>query len=88
MHQESTSTFMYIIPFFSCDISQSSFEIQIKIWLIFPRQNEDKRRINTTLGGVLHTSSQNKKQIFSRQTHVSKNCGNTTAILLSKTEKK
>ena len=41
-----------------------------------------------TLGGVLRTSSQNKKQIFSRQTHVSKNCGNTTAILLSKTEKK
>ena len=33
-------------------------------------KNELKRHINTTLGGVLHTPSQSKNQIFIRQTHV------------------
>ena len=42
------------------------------ILLIFPRQNELKRHINKTLGVVLHTPSQNKKQILSRQIHVLK----------------
>ena len=40
--------------------------------MIFPRQNELKRNIGKMLGGVLHTPSQNKKQIFSRQIHVLK----------------
>ena len=43
---------------------------------MFPKKNELKRNISKTLGGALHTPSQNKKQIFSRQTHVLKERGN------------
>ena len=64
-----TKAFKYIIPFFSCDVLQSSFEILIliKILLIFPTQNELKRNNSKTLEGVQHTPSQNKKQIFRRK---------------------
>ena len=68
--RHSDKAFKYIIRFFGRDVSQSSFEILIKILLIFPRQNKLKRNINKTLGGVLHTSSKNKKHISSRQIHV------------------
>ena len=51
--------------------------------LIFLRQNELKRHIIKTLGRVLHTLSQNKKQILSRQVYVLKEM---RRCLLSKTE--
>ena len=78
-----TKAFKYIIHSFSCDVSQSPFEILIKILLIFPRQNKLKRNINKTLRGVLHTPSQNKKHISSRQIHVLKEIRRYS---LSKTE--
>ena len=62
--------FKSVIPFFSCDVSQSLFEIYIKILLKFPRQNELIRPISETLGGALQTSLQSKKQKFSRKIHV------------------
>ena len=57
----------------------------IKIFLIFPRQNELKRNTSKTLEGVLHTPSQNKKHIFSRQIHALKEMRRYS---LSKSEQK
>ena len=51
--------------------------------MILVRQNELKRHIIKTLGRVLHTLSQNKKQILSRQVYVLKEM---RRCLLSKTE--
>ena len=65
--QKLASTYYPSSVVMSC---RAHLKFQIKILLVFLRQNDLKRNISKMFGWILHTPSQNEKQIFSKKIHV------------------